>query len=162
MNNKLFLQSHSLVIGQVERQDVGIGNHQIVLLQRIIAQGAGRGQHAGHPPHPLVRDKAARLVNPLSFAHLLRLMVKGQGDGVPARVTHHAPRVAHIRHHQTRSLGYRYQCCGARKRGLQKINCEKFKIGLNGSVVNGSEPVCVCVALSIYSGYLFAFECSSL
>lgn len=114
------------MVCQIKGQNVWIGYNEVALLQRIVAQGTGRRQNPGHPPHPFVGDKAARLVDPLPFAHLLRLVVKGQGNGVAPRVAHDAPRVAHVGHHQSSALRYRYDRCGAGKGCLRRFKEEFY------------------------------------
>lgn len=104
-----------LVISQIESQDVGVGYHQVALLQRIVAQGTGRGQNTRHSPHALVGNEAARLVYPLALPHLLWLVVERQGDRIAPRVTHDTARVAHVGHHQSRAFRYRNDRCRARK-----------------------------------------------
>ena len=89
---------HGPVVGEVERQNVRVGDQHLLVLQGVIAQGPRRGQDTRHPPHAVERYETAGLDDPLLLAHLLRLVVERERDRAALVVAHDAPRVAHVGH----------------------------------------------------------------
>lgn len=97
------------MVHQIKRQNVRLGYHKILLLQRVIAKGPRGGQNPGHPPDAFERNEPAGVGNTLLLTHLLRFVVKGQRDGVALEVTHDAARISDVRHDQLGVVHYRDQ-----------------------------------------------------
>lgn len=109
------------MIHQIKRQNVRLGYHKILLLERIVTHGSRGGQNAGHPPDALERNETSGVGDPLLLPHLLWLVVERKRNRIALVVAHDTPRVADVRYDQ---LGVVHYSDESRRTGEVRLKVE--------------------------------------
>lgn len=78
------------MIYQIKREYIGIGNHKIFLLQRIITESTRCSQYSCNTPYTLERDESSCIGNALLLSDLLRFVVKRKRNGISLEVAHNS------------------------------------------------------------------------
>lgn len=73
------------VVGQVEGQHVRVCDHQLLVLEGVVAHRPGRRQDAGNSPHAVERHEAAGLLDALPLPHLQTAATVNDTDRVHPR-----------------------------------------------------------------------------
>lgn len=59
-----------LVVVEVKRENIRIGNDQLLVFERIITHRSGCGQNTSHSPHAFKCDEASCVLDSFSFSYL--------------------------------------------------------------------------------------------
>lgn len=104
-------QELGIVFIKVKGQDVGVSDHKLVILERVVSDGTGSGQDSCHTPDAVESDKTSGFLDAFALLGMVGFVVVGKRDGFAGSVAHNATRISDVCNDHIR-LGYQgYKSC---------------------------------------------------